>query len=141
MAKFSYEEFVQVWQEGTSIDEVAQKLGVHRNTVENTRTKLRKKGVVLKAYSSGADNEHRGDPDVSALNALIEKIKPRFADGQRVLMITEHGDRHGTIQHYAGGGSYFIRVDKKFLAEGDLEYVTFGEEDIKPLQQELPSVA
>ena len=151
MAKFTNEEFVDAWQEADSVDAAAKKLGVSRHCVETTRTKLRRLGVQLKTFAS-ADMMPRGKPDVSVLNARIEKAKPKFADGTEVSFTqvvsiaidpddipTERGAT-GVIQHYLGDGRYMILVDEKYRTGPD-NYAILGGDVINTLQLPLSGVA
>lgn len=67
--RFTYEQFVLAWDSSNSIQEVQDKLGVGRQTVEKTGTQLRRAGVKLKSMRSGLPL--RGEIDVEALNGLI----------------------------------------------------------------------
>lgn len=67
--RFSYEEFAIAWKASDSINEVCERLGVSRQTVEKTGTQMRRAGVKLKPMRSNLPA--RGEIDVAALNALM----------------------------------------------------------------------
>jgi hypothetical protein len=64
---FSHEDFVKAYRDSTSVDEVAEKLGVDRSFVQTKSYHLRKIGVNLPRYAGS-----RQKIDVNALNKILE---------------------------------------------------------------------
>jgi hypothetical protein len=65
----SAEEFVRAWQQSSSVDEVAEKLGMPKPIVLARASTYRQKGVKLKAVKRGAKGL-----DVDTLNAIIDEL-------------------------------------------------------------------
>jgi len=52
----SPEAFIEAWQSGTTIKEIAQRLGLTVNAAKQRATKMRKRGVKLKHFEANGAN-------------------------------------------------------------------------------------
>lgn len=46
----NYEEFVRVWRDASSVSEVADKLGIKRNSASAIAARLRKNGITMRSF-------------------------------------------------------------------------------------------
>jgi len=63
-------DFVRAWMSSATLDQVAQKTGMHTATASTRATRLRRKGVKMPMLHRGGGH---GRLNVAELNALIEK--------------------------------------------------------------------
>lgn len=65
-----YDQFVIAWRDSNSIDEVCQKLGRTRASVEHMRSKLRKAKVFLKEMPKPQNSPRLNPEEVERLSKL-----------------------------------------------------------------------
>lgn len=68
-ANYTYEQFVDAWMTSTTVAQVAEVLGLSKQTVSQVATRLRKTGVKLKKFATRTPRP----VDVSGLNKQIAR--------------------------------------------------------------------